>query len=167
MASLKTAYAASADATITLASLATSADFLTGRQCTAIDNTTNLYLDYLLSGKVTVGTTPTANTEIRIYVVALLDDSTWPDTFGATDAGVTVTSVGVSRAMLKLAATMTVDATTSNRAYYFGPVSVAQLFGGVMPKKFAVYVAHNTAVNLNSTGGNHKIVTTPVFQTAA
>ena len=41
---------------------------------------------------------------------------------------------------------------------------VAALFGGTLPAKFVVFVTHNTAVNLNSTGGNHVISITPVYQ---
>lgn len=146
-------YIASSGLTISLNSLATSSTWLTGRQATAVDNTTNKYLDYALSGLVKVGTSPTANTEIRVYVVSMADDTTWPDTFGASDAGVTVTSAGVGSGFLKLAAVMLVDATTTGRVYYFGKVSVAALFGGVCPPKFAVFVTHNTGVNLDASAG--------------
>lgn len=167
MADLKLAYAASSNLTITLASLATSSTWLAGRESSEVSNTTNLYLDYLLSGKVTVGTTPTSGTEIRVYVVGLMDDSTYPDVFDGTDSAETVTSAGVGSAFLKLAAVMPVDATTSDRGYFFGPVSVAGLYGGACPKKFVVFVAHNSGVNLNSTGGNHQITVTPVYMTSA
>lgn len=165
MADIKTAYGSSAAVTISPASLATSSTWLAGRESDAVDNTSNKYLDYLLAGNIRVGTTPTANTEIRVYVVAMRDDSTWPDVFDGTDSAETVTSAGVGSGFLKLAAVMLVDATTSDRDYYFGPVSVASLFGGALPKKFSVFVAHNTGVNLNSTGGNHVVSITPVFQT--
>lgn len=167
MADRKIEYAASSALTITLASLASSASWLAGRESTAVDNTSNKYLDYLLAGKVTVGTTPTINTEIRIYVVALLDDTTWPDVFDGTDSDETVTSAGVGSGFLKLAASMLVDATTSDRGYPFGPVSVASLFGGVCPKKFVVFVAHNSGVALNSTGSNHFVNITPAYETVA
>lgn len=167
MASLKVAYGTTANLTISPASLATSSTWLAGTESDAVDNTSNLYLDYLLSGKITVGTTPTASTEIRIYVVAPLDDTTWPDVFDGTSSAETVTSAGVGSAFLKLAAVLPVDATTSDRAYYFGPVSVAQLYGGSMPRKFVVFVTHNTGVNLNSTGGNHQITVVPVYATSA
>lgn len=165
--SIKTEYAASSAVTITLGGLATSATWLAGRESTAIDNTTNKYLDYLLAGKIRVGTSPTASTEIRVYVVALQDDSTWPDVFDGTDSAETVTSAGVGSGFLKLAAVMQVDATTSDRDYFFGPVSVASLFGGACPKKFIVFVSHNTAVNLNATDGNHVLSVTPVYATSA
>lgn len=167
MANIKTEYAASSAVTISLASLATSSTWLAGQESTAIDNTTNKYLDYLLAGKVRVGTTPTSGTEIRIYVVAMLNDSSWPDVFDGTDSAETVTAAGVGSGFLKLAATMLVDATTSDRDYFFGPISVASLFGGACPKKFVVFVTHNTGVNLNATGGNHVLDTTPVYATSA
>lgn len=166
MPNIKEEYAASSALTITLASLATSSTWLAGAESDAVDNTTSKYLDYLLAGKVTVGTTPTVSTEIRVYVVAMQDDSTWPDVFDGTASAETVTSAGVGAGFLKLAAVMPVDATTSDRAYYFGPVSVASLFGGVVPKKFVVFITHNTAVNLNATGGNHAVYVTPVYLTA-
>lgn len=167
MADIKPAYAASSNLTITLASLATSSTFLAGQESTAVNNTSNLYRDYRLSGKVTVGTTPTINTEIRIYVVGIMDDSTWPDVFDGTDSAETITSAGVGSGFLKLAAVCQVDATTSNRTYFFDAGSVAQLFNYTLPKQFVVFVAHNTGVNLNSTAGNHQVTVTPEYQTVA
>lgn len=167
MADIKTAYASSANLTLGLASLATSSTWLAGRESTEVDNTSNKYLDYKLSGKITVGTTPTINTEIRVYVVGLMDDSTYPDVFDGTDSAETVTSAGVGSAFLKLAAVIPVDATTSDRTYYFDAGSVRSLFGGVLPKKFVVFVAHNTGVNFNSTAGNHQATVTGEYATTA
>lgn len=166
-ADVKIAQAASSALTISLASLATSATFVAGQESTAVDNTSNKYLDYLLSGKIEVGTTPTINTQILVYVVGILEDSTWPDVFDGTDSNETVTSAGVRDGFCKLAASMFVDATTSNRDYFFGPVSVARLFGDRMPNKFVVFVTHNTGANLNATGGNHSVWITPKYLTVA
>lgn len=165
MANVKTEYAASSAINCGVASLATSSTWLAGRESDAVDNTTNKYLDYLLSGKITVGTTPTINTEIRVYVVALQDDATWPDVFDGTDSAETVTSEGVRDGFAKLAAVMRVDSTTSDRAYNFGPISVASLFGGACPKKFVVFVAHNSVAALNATAGNHAVNITPIYAT--
>lgn len=167
MADALIAYNASASITCTLASLASSATFVAGRASAAYDNTSNLDLDVLLSGKVTVGTTPTVNTEIHIDVLGMLDDSTWPDVFDGTDSAETVTSAGMSKGYLRRAATLIVDATTSDRTYNFGPISVAQLFGGTLPPKFQVFVTHNTGVNLNSTPANHALNAKAVYQTVA
>jgi hypothetical protein len=160
----KFAYGSSSELTCTLASLATSATFVAGRESTAVDNTSNKYLDYLLGGRITVGTTPTVNTQIQVWVYANVDDTpTYPDVFDGTDSAETVTSEGIRDGCLKLAATMFVDTTTSDRVYWFGPVSVAALFGGDIPKFFGVFVVHNTGVNFNATGGNHVLSITPVF----
>lgn len=167
MASIKEAFGTTANLTVTLASLGSSSTFLAGQESNAVDNTTDLMLDNLLSGKVTVGTTPTSGTEIRVYVVGIMDDTTWPDVFDGANSAETVTSAGVGSAFLKLAASMPVDSTTSNVTYYFGPVSVAALFGGVLPHKYVVFVTHNTGVALNATAGNHQITQTPVYATAA
>ena len=58
MANVKIYYDTAADVTITLASLATDTNLLTGRKSTAVDNSSNKYLDYLISGKITTGTSP-------------------------------------------------------------------------------------------------------------
>lgn len=161
---IKVAYAASSNLTITLASLGTSATWVAGRESTEVDNTTNKYRDYRLSGKITVGTTPTVNTEIRVYVVGCLDDSTYPDVFDGADSAETITSVGVGSGFLKLGAVIQVDATTSDRTYPFDVGSVAALFNFALPKKFVVFVTHNTGVNLNSTGSNHQVTVTGEYQ---
>jgi hypothetical protein len=137
--------------------LASSATFVGGRESTEIDNSTNKYDDVLLSGLVTVGTTPTVNTTIAIYVFSRNDQDapTYPDVMDGTDSDETLTSAGVGQGFLKLAVALNVDSTTSNRGYAFGPISIAPLFGGVLPKFWSIFVTHNTGVALNSTSGNH------------
>lgn len=153
----KLAYASSAAVTITLASLASSASSTSaGRASAEIDNTTNLYEDYWLSGKITVGTTPTANTRIEVWVIPIKADAVYHDVFGGTDVAETPTSRVMLEAYGKLHATMDVDATTSDRGYEFSG-SVAATCQGYLPPKFQVFVTHNTAVALNATGGNHVI----------
>ncbi len=157
MSTIKIAYAASATITISLASIATSATFVAGAESTVLDNTTNLYVDAIVGGKITVGTTPTINTQILVYVFTPIDSTpTYPDVMDGTDSTETLTSVGMGRAFLKLGAVLDVDATTSDKAYPF-TFTVAQLFGGAMPSRWSLFVAHNTGVNLNATGGNHVI----------
>lgn len=163
-ADIKTKYPAtsSTDLTITLASLASGAQnvFTAGQESTAVDNTTNNDLDHLLSGMITTGTTPTASRTINVYAYANLSSAsgtpTYPDVLDGTNSAETFTSANVQNTAVRFIASITVDA-TSNRAYYFGPVSIASIFGGSLPKFWGVYVAHDTAVALNATGGNHKL----------
>ena len=85
---IKGVLAASSQLTITLASLATDPNLLVGRQSTEFDNTSTLYPNISVTGKITVGTSPTTAKEIRVYLIRPMKDGTYPDAFTATDAGV-------------------------------------------------------------------------------
>lgn len=167
MANRLIAYAADAQLTITLASLATSSTLVAGQESTAVDNTTNKYLDYKLSGKITTGTTPTTAKTIEVWVIPTINDTpTWPDVFDGTDSAETVTSRDILAACGRLAAVMATSA-TSDQAYPFVCGSVAALFGGACPDRFVVFVTHDTAVNLNATGSNHEISVAGIYETVA
>jgi hypothetical protein len=164
VADVKANYPAASDATITLASLASDTNLLAGRESTALDNSSNLYLDYLVSGKITTGTSPTTARSIQVFAVGSWDGTTWPDVFDGTDSTETITSANHKNSICRFIAEMATDA-TSDRVYHFGPVSLASAFGGVMPVKVVFFVVHNTAVNLNSTSGNHQIRIQPYYET--
>lgn len=168
MADIKKTYVASSAVSITLASLATSSTLVAGRSSATIDNSSTKYLDYLLAGKIKAGSSaPTAGTSIEVWVWAPLDDTpTYPDTITGSDANITVTSVDIKASSMRLAASMTVDATTG-RTYVFAPVSIASLFGGEMPRKFGVFVVQNTGQILDATGGSHVLSISPSYVSAS
>lgn len=172
MASLKVAYASSAAATITLASLATSATLVTGRQSTVVSNTTNLYLDYLIGGKITTGTTPTVGV-IEVWAFGSVEDTpTYTDGFGASDAAHTATTRDILLSSAAKLCTL-INTTSSNVTYWFGPVSLAAAFGRLyggglfVPKNWGLFVTHSTVAALNSTAGNHALWHTGVYMTSA
>jgi hypothetical protein len=162
MASLQLKYPSTSSVvvTCTLTSLASSTTFIAGRASTAIDNTTNLDIDHLLSGIITVGTTPTAATNINVYLYANISSATgtptYPETITGTDAAKSIVAVGNLQSGLRLACSITVAATTA-RPYSFGPISVASFYGGVLPKFWGIFVAHNGTAALNATATNHVI----------
>jgi hypothetical protein len=139
----------------TLASLASSSNLLTGQESDLVDNTTTKYFDFLIAGKITTGTTPTAGI-IGIYLVGISDDANWPDAFDGANSAETITSADIKNSICRPVIELVAD-TNSNRTYPFGPVSVASLFGGVLPKKFVVFCSHSTVAALNATAGNHAI----------
>lgn len=148
-------YSANTAITMDLANLGSNATWVAGRESSQIDNTSDKYIDALVQGFVSVGTSPTANTVIAVYVWGS-DTSlatTAIDVLDGTDSAETLTNTGVLNA-LKLGATIAVPATTSDVQYPVLPFSVAQLFGGVMPKFWGLYVAHNTGVNLRNNAAN-------------
>lgn len=144
--------------TITLASLATSAGLTAGQESTQVDNTSTQYVDAHVQGLVTVGTTPTANTLINVYVwgsqVSLA--TTAINVLDGTDSNETITNSGVLLSCLKLAGQGVVVATTSDVGHPIAQFSVARKLGlDCLPPFWGLFVTHNTAVNLNATGGNH------------
>jgi hypothetical protein len=163
MALIKSSYPSTSTTavTITLGSLSSgSAGVYTGgRESASVSNTSNVDLDHLIRGKIRTGTSPTASRSINVYAFVPRSISsgtpTWPDTMTGSDAARTLTSANVMNGFLRLVASITIDS-TSDRDYDFGPVSVAALFGA-MPSVYGIYVAHDTGVALNSTGGNHVI----------
>jgi hypothetical protein len=162
----KLQYDAAAALTITLTSLATNATFIAGRNSTAIDNsTTPRAIDSELTVKITTGTTPTVDTEIRVYLYQALnpDTPTYPDTLTGTDAAVSLTSTYTLNGGFLLAGSTAVPA-TSSIGYPIKCLSLAQAYGKE-PKRWGVYVAHNTAVNLHATSTNHVLVRTPSYLT--
>jgi hypothetical protein len=164
MADLKLSYPAASDLTVTLASLASDTNLLTGRESATIDNSTNLYLDILVSGKITAGTSPTAARSIEVWAVGSWDGTNWPDVFDGTESAETITSADLKASVCRFVAAMA-TANVTDRAYHFGPVSLASAFGGTLPPKVVLFVTHSTGVALNSTAGNHQIRLQPVFQT--
>jgi hypothetical protein len=164
MANIKVSYPAASDATITLASLATDSTGLTGRQSTAIDNTTNLYLDYIVSGKITCGATVAVAQRAQIWVIPSTDGTNYPDTVTGTDAARTLTA-GSKTYIGRLVVELVADATTANKTYHFAGVSIASLFGGFCPPKFIFFVTHNFTSGLNATAANQQIRVLPYFET--
>ena len=149
--------------TITLASLATDANLLAGRAGTAIDNKdTDDAIDALVGGLVTTGTSPTASKQIEVWAYASYDDTNYNEAITGTDANKTL----VTKSLLRLV-TIIPTTSTSNVAYHWGPFSIAQCYGGILPVQWGIFIVHNTGVNLNSTGGNHHVEHFPVkFESA-
>ncbi len=153
MADQKIAYASSASATITLASLASDSNRLAGRESDAIDNSSNLYIDYLLSGVITTaGSGLSDNKNIDVYIYAQQTDApTYPAGITGSDANLTLNSSEVRDSGCVLAASIRTNNTAST-AYSFSAVSVAACFGGSVPERWGVFIVQNTGAALASSG---------------
>lgn len=149
--------------TITLASLASDTNLVAGREGTAIDQSgTDDAIDALVGGKVTTGTSPTASRQIEVWLYGSYDGTSYSGAATGSNANLTPSE----KTLLKLL-TIIPTVNTSDKTYAWGPFSVAQAFGGVLPPKWGVFIVHNTGVNLNATSGNHEVKHTPVkFESA-
>lgn len=148
-------YSSNTTITMDLSGLGSSGPFTTGRESSQVDNTTNKYVDVLVSGSVSVGTGPTANTSILIYVYgAETSLATTPiDVLDGTDSGEVLTNAGILNA-LRLGAAVNVATNANDVQYFVLPFSVAALFGGVVPKFWGLYVAQNTGAALRTNAIN-------------
>lgn len=162
---IKTAYDAANTGNGGITSLASSATWVVGYQWFYCDNTTLLSLDRELQGTIRVGTSPTVNTELRLYAVSSYDGgTTWPDVFTSAAGAKTITSENVRNGFAKLVWSQLIDA-TSNRDYSFS-VKLAAWFNGSLPKKVCLFVTHNTGVALNATAGQHIWADQPIYANA-
>ena len=167
MASIKIAYAADVDLTVTnLHSIATSTTWVAGWESAVIDNTSDLHLDKLVSGKITLGNSATAG-QIRVYIVSPIDDTpTWPDTMDGTESTETWTTTTIRDGVAKLAAAIETRADPgTDDVYWIGQFSVAALYGGICPAKFIVFITHSTGVNLAASG--NQVTVQGVYETVA
>lgn len=135
MATIKQLYGTSAQAiTCTITTLASSATAC--RASTAVDNTTNLFLDALVQVNVTLSATATANDK-AVYVWA----------YGTADGGTTYTDgvTGTDGAFTRtdppnLRLIGVLSTPTASNSYKSGPMSVAAAFGGILPDHWGVVV---------------------------
>lgn len=149
-------YATATAITISPASLGSSGTYVAGRESTEIDNTTNAYLDALVQGFVTTGTSPTVDTYIKLYVWGshTAPSTTALDVLDGLDSAETFTSTEIMNSIVTLVRSVKINA-TSNQKYHFKPFSIADIFGEV-PQYWGLFLAHDTGVALNSTAGNHE-----------
>ena len=142
-------YSANTAITFDISSLATSTTFLVGRESTQIDNTTTRFDDVLLNIKGITGhatTAPVVGQMIQISAWGA-DTSlvTTPiDVLDGLDSAETLSHDAV-RQSLAIIASPTVTVATAALVYPVRPISLAQFFGGNIPKFWGLFLAHNHA----------------------
>jgi hypothetical protein len=147
MATATVSYSSNTAITFDVSSLGTSSTFVAGRESSEIDNTTNKYMDAVVTCDGITGhasTAPTVGQYIGLWVWGA-DTSlgtTAIDVLDGTDSAETLGHVSVLNS-LRFAAGPAVTVATAGLKYYIMPFSVASLFGGVMPKFWGLYLAHN------------------------
>lgn len=135
--------------TITLASLGSGS----ARASTAIDNTTNLFLDALVTVKVKTAGTVAAPFMFDVYAYGTVDGgTTYSDGATGSDAAITLTSPPNVRKI------GTVNTPVTATSYVAGPFSVADAFGGKLPDHWGIIIKNNSGATADSTGGNFAVV---------
>lgn len=153
-ANIKLSWASSVAMTYTsINSLATSV-VQAGASALAVDNTGNLYLDYMLAGliKNNTSTPPTAGSEIAVWAYRAYDDTpTYPDVLAGTDTAKTITTANILYTSCKPVASIVVAATTSQvNAFDLGAISA--LWNGLTPKLWSIWTTQATGQSLAASG---------------
>jgi hypothetical protein len=130
--------------TVTLASLASAAS----RASTAVDNTTNLFLDALVQIGIKTGTVA-GTAYIAVYAYGTANNGTnYIEGVSGTDAGITLTSP-TNLKLLGILNTPILNTT------YNGMFNVAAAFGGQLPASWGIVIQNNTGGTLDATEANH------------
>lgn len=121
------------------------------RASTAIDNSTNLFLDALVHVSIKSNAAGTAATGyVNVYAYGTADGgTTYSDGATGSDASITLTSPPNMR--LIGICNVVANATT----YKCGPFSVAAGFNGTMPDHWGIVIENKSGAALDATEGNH------------
>lgn len=165
-ATIKTLYGTEAQGiTCTLASLANNGQ----RESTVVDNTSNLYLDAMVTVRIDLADGGTIGSDKRVYVYAYgtVDAATpiYPDRVTGSDAGITLDSPPNVRliGVIECASYTTVSKTQ----FTMPPASVAQAFGGILPEKWGIILENKTNMAFRASETNQKKIYQGVYAQSA
>jgi len=146
MANIKEALGTSTAITITLNSLASSAT--AGREATAIDNSSNLFLDALVTAILKIGAGTPANDKCAyVYAYGSEDGTNYTDNATGSDAAITLRDP----TCLRLVAVVPMP---SASVTYKAVFSIAQAFGGALPRKWGIVIRNYCGISLDSSGNS-------------
>lgn len=137
----------SSEQTITLspASLANNS----ARESTAVDNSTNLFIDADLYLNIKTGASGVSATGyVNVYLYCSHDGSAYPDTVTGSDAAITLTN---PTNLIFLGAINAVANATSYDKTFPG---IGAIMGGKVTKKWGIVLENKTAAALDTTAGN-------------
>lgn len=165
MATVKEAFGSGTAFTKTNANLATSAT--AGWMSNAIDNTTTLALDALVSLELAaVNTAPANSKAVFVYAFAVTDGTAaaYTSSGDTTPSGSegTLTFPDVTANAIPMPLLGVLPYPVQNKAINGGPWSVAACFGGVLPPKWGVAMINHTGMTLNVTNIKYVEVTNTV-----
>lgn len=158
-ADVKEAQQASQNFTLTLASLASSAT--AGREGTAVDNSSNLYLDFFVQFGFKLQTgTPANDKAIYVFAYGSQDGTNYTDNATGSDAAITMRDPTNLRRIDTVACP-----DSGGLTYKSNPTSVALAFGGWMPRKWGPAIRNYTGVTFSATEGDHSYRYNGVYAT--
>lgn len=139
--------------TITLASLGSSAT--AGQESTAVDNSSDLFMDALVQVKFKLAAGAPANDKaVYVYAYGTSDQSgpVYPEAVTGSNAAITLNDPTGLRII------GIINTPTNGATYISEPMSVAAAFGGILPKKWGVVIRNYSGQAFTAVGGDHKAI---------
>lgn len=147
---VQTIYGASTAITLSASALASDTNLVAGRAGTTISSTGAA--DYVVSGIVTTSSTGVGAKQIELWSFAQVSTGYFTGlSTGYTGADANQTPN--QKSVLKLLQIIPTTANTSV-VYPWGPFSITQAHGGILPQVWGLYVVHNSCGALNGAAGS-------------
>jgi len=119
------------------------------RGSTAVDNSSNVFIDILVFVKIKTNAAGTSSTGyVDVYAFGTADGGT---TYSAGFAGTDGAFSGKTSALVRLGR---IEAVANATTYYGGPWSVAAAFGGSLPEKAGIVVDNESGATLDASVGS-------------
>jgi hypothetical protein len=144
--------------TITLANLSNSAY----RSSSYVDNSSNVYIDAMVRVKVGIGTTTSSDQAVYVYGYGSEDGVLFDSLSSGTDA--TIITSGSNINLLKVISCKDNPFTSTDLTCHIG--SMAQGFGGNLPKYWGVVIGNFSGGSLVNTSANHAVTYTGIYYTS-
>jgi hypothetical protein len=153
MADIKQAFGTTTAMTFTIGSLTSSGTV--GRESTVVDNTTTLYIDALVDFSIGYPNSAPANDKaIYVYCHGSLDGTNYIEGLTGADAGYTIK--GAAGALTTGMRLIGVIPAIQNVTARYGPFSIAQAFGGVMPAKWGLVLLNYSGQTLGTCSAQYR-----------
>ena len=119
------------------------------RQSTAIDNTSNVFIEALVFVTVKSGASSTSSTGyVNVYAYGTVDGGTnYSDGASGSDGSITLTAPPNMRLI------GTINVVANATTYKGGPFAVSVAFGGVLPDHWGIVIENKTGGTLDASIG--------------
>jgi hypothetical protein len=147
MSDVKTAYGTSNQSiTITITSLTNGS----AQQSTAVDNTSNKFLDVLVQLIIkSAGSSTSATGSVNVYAYGTADGgSHYSDSATGSNGSITLTAPPNMRLI------GVINVVANSTTYVGGPFSVAAAFGGILPDHWGIVVENKSGATLDASVGS-------------
>ena len=132
-----------------------------GRQSAVADNrsTADDAVDAMVGGIITTSSSASTNRQIEVWSFGSWNNGS---TYSLQAASSVDASANVSSMKTLMKLVTIIPAMQGSSTYNWGPFSVAQVYGGLMPTQWGIFVTHNTGVSTSLTSTGHNLSYIPV-----